>query len=380
MNYDIICFCHLRWNFVYQRPQHLMSRFAKEHRVFFFEEPILSDNTEATIEITKDAASNTWIVVPFLPAESNAQERIMQQKMLLNSLIASMRIAEYILWYYSPMVLCWTEHLNPQLIVYDCMDELSAFKFAPPELVTQERKLFGMADLVFTGGHSLYEAKKHLHSNIYPFPSSIDKTHFIVARTNLQEPPDQEIIPHPRLGFYGVLDERLDIALLNEMASLRPSWHFILIGPVVKIDPASLPQTNNIHYLGMKSYNELPAYLAGWDIALMPFAINESTKFISPTKTPEYLTGGKPVISTAIKDVVNPYGSEGLVHIADTAEEFILAAERELVNNNYDAWLGRVDTYLSGISWDRTWQGMETLIGIAIENKPIVHSKDRNYV
>jgi UDP-galactopyranose mutase len=217
---------------------------------------------------------------------------------------------------------------------------------------------------------------------MYPFPSSIDKTHFIIARTPVQEPDDQKTIPHPRLGFYGVLDERMDLVLLEEMSSLRPDWHFIMIGPVVKIDPAALPKKDNIHYLGHKDYKDLPAYLAGWDIALMPFALNESTKFISPTKTPEYLAGGKPVISTAIKDVVTPYGSDRLVHIAGSAEEFIDAAEKELTktNSGREEWLGRVDAYLSGISWDRTFQGMESLINLAVKSKPILNSKTTNHV
>ena len=190
------------------------------------------------------------------------------------------------------------------------MDELSAFKFAPPQLREAETALFNAADIVFTGGHSLYQAKKHLHHNIYPFPSSIEKEHFSKARIHNQEPPDQQHIPHPRLGFFGVLDERFDIELIREAAIRKPEWNFILLGPVVKINHDDLPRLSNIYYPGGKTYNELPAYISGWDIALVPFALNESTKYISPTKTPEYLAAGKPVISTAITDVVKPYGEE----------------------------------------------------------------------
>ncbi|MEO5996248.1 MAG: glycosyltransferase [Chitinophagaceae bacterium] len=249
------------------------------------------------------------------------------------------------------------------------MDELSAFKFAPASLKENEEKLFKNADLVFTGGHSLFEAKKHRHSQIYPFPSSIDKEHFTKARLDMHEPEDQRLIPHPRIGFYGVIDERMDTDLIAKVAREKPEWHFVMIGPVVKIDNNSLPRLSNIHYLGGKSYSELPEYLAGWDIAIIPFALNESTKFISPTKTPEYLAAGKPVISSSIRDVVKPYGENKLVHIADTPEDFISAAEKELKIKDQKPWLTAVDAFLGENSWDHTWNEMMNLIINVLEEK-----------
>ena len=369
MNFDIICFCHLRWNFVYQRPQHLLSRFASTHRVFFIEEPLFDATENNYMEISRVDDARVWVMVPHLKNGMSVIEVMNVQTILLDSMLESIQIERYVLWYYSPMALSYSDHLSPMLIVYDCMDELAAFKFAPPFLVQREQKLMRKADVVFTGGQSLYLAKKHLHDNIHPFPSSIDKVHFNIARNGVTEPVDQEGIPHPRIGYYGVLDERLDIELLNQLVALRPDWQFILIGPVVKIDPADLPRQNNIHYLGSKSYAELPHYLAGWDIAMMPFALNESTRYISPTKTPEYLAGGKPVVSTPIKDVVTPYGEKGLVHIAASASIFIAATEAILTKVGYDDWLEKVDRFLSGISWDKTWQQMNELINTAIDNK-----------
>jgi UDP-galactopyranose mutase len=251
------------------------------------------------------------------------------------------------------------------------MDELSAFKGAHPELKANENQLLKRASVVFTGGHSLYEAKQHQHENIHPFPSSIEKEHFATARTLSEEPADQKDIPHPRLGFYGVIDERMDIELLAGMAQARPDWHLVIIGPVVKIDPETLPTHPNIHYLGGKSYQELPAYLAGWDIAMLPFAINDSTKFISPTKTPEYLAAGKPVISTPIRDVVRPYGENGLVRIASNSEEFVACAE-EIFSESSDVrtkWLSEVDAFLADNSWDNTLNEMLALIERAIDGK-----------
>ena len=284
------------------------------------------------------------------------------------------------LWYYSPMALSYSNHLYPELTIYDCMDELSAFKFAPPELKEMETHLLSRADLVFTGGYSLYEAKKMFHHNIYPFPSSIDKSHFSKARHFVKDPEDQKAIPHPRFGFYGVIDERFHISLIDELSTLRPDWHFVLLGPVIKIDPASLPRKNNIHYTGGKHYNELPSYLSGWDVAILPFELNEATKYISPTKTPEYLAGGKPVISTSIADVVTPYGKQGLVYIADTAEQFIEAAEKIFSNKNKAEWNKKVDDFLANISWNKTWGKMCELIDEALQNKLIINKKSNVYV
>ncbi len=364
---DILCFSHLRWAFVYQRPQHLLSRFAKHTRVFYIEEPSYYDGNP-TLNIT--IQDNVYIVVPYLQHGTQGKAIQLQQE-LLNNLLVSQQIEYYINWYYTPMALPFTQQLQPALMVYDCMDELSAFKFAPIELLAYESELLQKADVVFTGGHTIYQFKKHRHHNIHPFPSSIDKAHFMKGRLKGPEAPiepeDQKNIPHPRLGFYGVIDERFDIELIRQVADARPQWHFVLIGPIVKIDPATLPKNANIHYPGGKKYDELPQYLSGWDIALIPFAINESTKFISPTKTPEYLAAGKPVISTPITDVINPYGEENLVHIAATAKEFIAAAEKILAQTDRSEWLHRSDAFLADISWDKTWVDMAGILHTALQ-------------
>ncbi len=362
---DLVCFSHLRWDFVFQRPQHLMSRFAKTLRIFFIEEPFF-DAGHNYNEIHKQPDADIYRVIPHLHPSFDP---IKGQRQLLDSLIESMAIKLDLCWYYSPMALPYSNHLKPKITIYDCMDELSAFKFAPPGLKKNEAALMRRADIVFTGGNSLFEAKKHQHKNIYPFPSSIDKTHFFTARAKKSDPADQKHIPNPRIGFYGVLDERLNLELIRDLASRQPGWHFIFIGPTVKIDPKSLPVMDNIHYLGPKNYDELPVYLSNWDIAFMPFELNESTKYISPTKTPEFLAGGKPVISTSIRDVIYPYREIGLVRIADTADEFVTAIQNELENKNREKWLGKVDHFLSGISWDRTWATMSCLIDETIRYK-----------
>jgi UDP-galactopyranose mutase len=364
---DLVCFSHLRWDFVYQRPQHLLTRCARDRRVFFVEEPKFG-NGSMRLEI-RECKSGVRVVVPHLPngLDSEVATNAVLKEMI-QRFFATNNIRDYVLWYYTPMALSFTDQLKPIACVYDCMDELSAFRGADTRLQQYEKTLFTRADLVFTGGHTLFEAKKNQHRAVHAFPSSIDRAHFAKARTEQPEPEDQKHILRPRLGFFGVIDERFDIELLDGAALARPDWQFVMIGPVVKIDPSTLPQRSNIHYLGSKTYDELPAYLAGWDLALLLFARNEATRFISPTKTPEYLAAGRPVISTSITDVVKPYGEQGLVEIANTPDELVAAAER-LLSKDRDKteWLTRVDSFLADMSWDKTWSQMSALIDNVVE-------------
>jgi glycosyltransferase involved in cell wall biosynthesis len=363
---DLVCLSHLRWDFVYQRPQHLLSRCAQGRRTFFIEEPLFEFTDSWWIEVSQRECG-VWVVVPHIPEFVNEELTAAMQRSLIDELFEACAIANPILWYYTPMALAFSSHLKPCATVYDCMDELSAFKGAPPALRALEKDLFDRASVVFTGGQSLYEAKQHQHVNIHAFPSSIEVAHFAQARMRLADPADQAGIPHPRLGFYGVIDERMDLELIDGIAQARPDWHLVIVGPTAKIDPEQLPRHANIHYLGGKTYQELPHYLAGWDVAILPFACNESTRFISPTKTPEYLAAGKPVVSTSIRDVVRPYGQQNLVHIADTVEAFVAAAEQALDQAQKDStWLQRVDAFLANTSWDKTWMQMNELIEAAI--------------
>lgn len=365
---DLLCFSHLRWDFVYQRPQHLLSRCAMKRRVFFVEEPVFG-NGSLSLEIN-ESTRNLYVVVPHLPDGLRSEVATTAVlKEMIHRMIRDYQIRDYICWYYTPMALDFTRGLTPAAVVYDCMDELSAFKGAPESLGLRERELFKIADLVFTGGHSLYEVKRNQHHSVHAFPSSIDREHFMQARRPLAEPMDQEAIPHPRLGFFGVIDERFDTELLEQMAALRPDWQFVMIGPVVKIHPDTLPRRPNIHYLGGKTYQQLPAYISGWDVALLPFAQKESTRFISPTKTPEYLAAGKPVVSTPIRDVVRPYGELGLVTIANSAAEFVAASEAALRQKSDPSWLAKVDAFLADMSWDQTWSEMWQLIASTMKEK-----------
>jgi UDP-galactopyranose mutase len=366
---DVVCFSHLRWDFVFQRPQHLLTRFARHNRVFFFEEPVIEEEQRRPSLEMRPTESGVQIATPHLPPGLSPKETCSALRWLTDWMLAEHGVGEMAAWYYTPMALPFTRDLGAALCVYDCMDELTGFAGAPPELREREAELFAIADVVFTGGHSLYEVKRRLHHNVHAFPSSIDLDHFRRGALAWRDPDDQAEIPHPRLGFYGVIDERLDRELLAAVAATRPEWHFVLVGPVVKIDPASLPQASNIHYLGGKPYADLPRYLSGWDVALLLFAHNDSTRFISPTKTPEYLAAGKPVVSTAIRDVVRPYGERGLVEIADRPDEFVAACERVMSRRERGAWHDDVDAILAQTSWDRTWHAMVGEMVAALDEK-----------
>jgi UDP-galactopyranose mutase len=361
---DFVCLSHLRWNFVYQRPNHLMHRAARDHRVFFVEEPIVEG--PARVEM-HEIEKNLWRVVPHVEPSWDEQQRLDAQRAFLDNLFVEKNIRDYGLWYYTPMALPFSRHLDPKVVVFDCMDELSHFKGAAPILRDLETELLARSDVVFTGGQSLYEAKRGRHHNVHAFPSSIDVAHFKHARDDQNEPEDQRSIARPRLGYCGVIDERMDLALIEGVASAQPDWQIVMLGPVVKISEDCLPRLLNIHYLGMKKYDELPKYFAGWDVGLLPFAINDATKFISPTKTPEYLAAGLPVVSTPIRDVVRPYGELGMARIASTADEFVAAVKASLSFGGAER--KTVDAFLDRTSWDRTWQSMTALVAEAIAKR-----------
>lgn len=355
----LLVMSHLRWDFVFQRPQHLMTRAAASYEVVFVEEPVEEDG--ATPRLDRFDRGAVRVLRPVLPRGLSPEVSVAAQRALLETVLAPRAGRSLLLWFYSPMFVALAGQVAADAVVYDCMDELSAFRGAPPAMVEMERRLLARADLVFTGGRSLYEAKRGKHPSVHCLPSSIDARHFGQARHAPPEPEGMRGIPRPRLGFFGVVDERMDLDLVASLAALRPDWALCMIGPVAKIDPASLPRAANIHWLGARDYRDLPAHLAQWDVGFMPFALNESTRFISPTKTPEFLAAGLPVVSTPVTDVVRDYGDPGLVEIARGAAEMAAKAQA-LLERPREVWLARVDARLKANSWDRTWARMDALL------------------
>jgi UDP-galactopyranose mutase len=370
----LICFSHLRWDFVFQRPQHLMTRIARHAAITFWEEPVVIAAAQpAALRLRVCPDSGVRIAVPELPEGLSPEQATEALRALLDRHLAQ-NAKPLMAWYYTPMMLPFSDHLEPACTIYDCMDELANFRFAPPELLAWEQRLIERAELVFTGGYSLYEAKRDRHPAVYPFPSSVEREHFAAARGGLTDPADQATLPRPRLGFYGVIDERMDLGLLAALADARPQWSIVMVGPVVKIGKDELPRRPNLHYLGSKTYAELPTYLSGWDVALMPFAINDSTRFISPTKTPEYLAAGRPVVTTPITDVIRHYGELEAVKVAATVEDFVRACEAALaLGTDGSSAMAEADRALGESGWDQTAAHMWGLIEAQLVERQQVH-------
>ena len=395
----LIVFSHLRWDFVYQRPQHLLSRLAKHYRVLFFEEPMRGKQTPFLQRLAPCA--NVEVLRPHTTVDAVGfhDDQLPELKQLLAEYLRDFSIDDYLVWFYTPMALPLLADLTPKAVIYDCMDELSAFKNAPRQMMQRETALLKRAQLVLTGGPSLYEAKRRLHGNVRCFPSAVDAEHYSpstasangtsggVSSPHVTMPivssmpkPDRKRNPYneeaerlhasiarPRLGFFGVIDERFDAELITAVADAAPHWQWVMVGPIVKIDPASLPKRANVHWLGQKSYEVLPHLVAQWDVCLLPFARNESTRFISPTKTLEYMAAEKPIVSTPIHDVMSLYGDS--VSIAGTAKEFLVACEAALTEGatNRRLRIERMREHVSDCTWDRTARDIHTEIKAVLQ-------------
>ena len=358
----IIVFSHLRWNFVYQRPQHLLSRLARHYQIVFIEEPV--PNGADFLEHLTPAA-NIEVLRPYvtssIPGFHDNHLPVLQSK--LAEFIRERGIDDYLVWFYTPMALPLASGLKPRAVIYDCMDELSGFLHAPRQLIQRENALYQLADLVLTGGPSLYRSKRERHHNVHCFSSSVDAAHFAPMKGSaIADHRAQESVPHPRLGYCGVIDERIDLELIAAIADAHPAWQLVIVGPVVKINPEKLPRRSNIHWLGQQSYQDLPQFMAGWNVCLLPFALNDATRFISPTKTLEYMAAERPSVSTRIRDVAEPYGH--VVAIADTPREFIDACAALLAESDAQKAVREQEMrqILAGTSWDTTAEAIHLLI------------------
>lgn len=360
MDLPIVVYSHLRWSSVFQRPHHLVSRLARDRAVVFVEEPLPCAECDPPSWEVQWPSDELVIACPRLPEGPpgfRADDRLVQ---MTRALLRSLGIEHHAAWLYTPMALPLALAMKPARVAYDCMDDLASFLGAPPEMALREAQLLRAADVVFTGGPSLYRAKRSLHPNVHCVPSSVDADHFRRAREPLPQPPGVDGVPTPRLGFYGVLDERLDAELLADVADARPEWQIVLVGPVVKIPIASLPRRSNLHYLGQRPYAELPAHLASWDVCLLPFARNPATRLISPTKTLEYMAAEKPIVSTPIRDVAEPYGH--VVHLGGDAAAFVAACEEALLEpaQARARRLAAMRRIVESTSWDAT---VRTMLG-----------------
>ncbi len=369
----ILVHCHLRWDGVWQRPQQLMSRMARRRKIGFLEEPIFLQNGEQPYLHVRESQGVT-IAQPhvppqdeWLPQVSESNQRIIRE--LVQPFIREHGFTNGIRWHYAPMAIYLQELQQPAAVVYDCMDELSAFRGAPPALVQCERQLMSQADLMFTGGLSMYLNKREHHGNCHRFDSGVDLEHFAQATEPMTPVPDDaRDSPRPILGYYGVIDERMDYDAIRALSAAFPEGTVKLVGPVTKVDPAELPQAPNIVYVGQRSYADLPRYLKAFDVALVPFADSSATRFLSPTKTLEYFAGRKPVVSSPINDIVENYADT--VWIARNPEEYV-ASVREALSGNNGERLERGIGYAREKTWDAIVQQMESLLMDTVSQKSL---------
>lgn len=364
---DVLCLSDLRWDHAFQRPQHLMKRFTKGCRVFYLEAPEYVAGGPAAMRLQRTGEA-VWRIVPILPAGVRAAERVRMLRELVDDLVAEWAIERFLLWYFAPTAVEFTAHLRPAGVVYDYPSEALGSPGERSSVAKSERRLLRAADIVFTTGRNLHEAKRAMHSNMHLFPSSVDAEHFAAARAHREEPVDQRRIARPRIGYAGIVDRRLNLGLVAAMAALQPTWQFVFVGPVA-LDPATLPAAPNIHYLGPKPYAAMPAYLAGWDVAMMPLALHEPTRYTSPGETAEYLAAGRPVVSTSAPEIASTYGNRGLVRLADTRDEFIVAIAASLTEERAPKQ-SAADAFLSGMSWDKTWREMTQCIEQTLLERP----------
>ncbi len=348
--FDMVVFSHLKWDFAYQRPQHLISGMSESYKILFVEEPTLSN-------YSLERGVMTYEVSPYITVLQSTGILMTELGDALDEYFGGRR--PDIAWFYSASFVPVLTDFEFNTVIYDCMDELTLFKYADQALILQEKRLLLAADVVFTGGKSLYEAKRKLHSNVYCFPSSVDIRHFEKALNGIAVPDDIKNINGTVVGYYGVIDERIDLDLILGTAKENPDIEFVLIGPTTKIEDHDLPYAANIHYLGMKSYSELPAYLKRFDIAMMPFAINDATRFISPTKTLEYMAAGKPVISTRIEYVVTNYSED--IELINDVEEFSDKIQQIIISRNINLST-KYAHILERTSWSNTVNEMKTII------------------
>jgi glycosyltransferase involved in cell wall biosynthesis len=358
-DYDIVVFCHLRWEFVYQRPQHIISRLSRSHKILLIEEPLPFENEEKNTANLLVINENLHLLQPKTASITEIRDILPEY---INACKAKIG------WFYSPAFMPLLSHFRFDTVVYDCMDELTLFKGADSRLPQQEKHLLLNADVIFTGGKSLYECKSKFHDNVHCFPSSVDEQHFAQALNGIEVPKDISRIRAPIAGYFGVIDERIDFSLLEETALLNPGISFVMIGPLAKISEADLPRRDNIHYLGMKTYSSLPNYIKAFSVAIMPFAINDATRFISPTKTLEYMAAGKPIISTPVTDVVRDYGH--CVSIVTTPAEFSNALSHALLQSRSQV-TPAYRKILANTSWDRTVEKMRALIDVKVSHENV---------
>jgi len=386
-DYPIIVHCHLCWDWVWQRPQQFISRLSQRHRILFVETVAPAPDLARPLARYRTAQNfpNVTILTLQFPSWRWGDGKYVdsERRRIVQEFIAGPVAEQFkdpVQWFYDPMAApAFAGQMNEVLTVYDCMDELSKFRCAPPQIVEREAELLKRADVVFTGGRKLFEAKSEHNDNCHFYGCGVDCEHFgkaLAQETTVPEDLAAITSPvaertKPILGYFGVVDERMDYELICRLADANRDWSVVMIGPTMKVDEATLPKRPNLHWLGQRSYQQLPAYCKGFDVCLMPFALNESTEFINPTKALEYMASGRMIVSTAVPDVVRNFGT--VIKIAKEHDQFIRLCREAVERPEPDA-IKRGSQMACENTWERIVSRMEEHVEEAFKIKRIRRS------
>lgn len=316
----IVCLSSTRWSFLWQRPQQIMSRLCARHDILYVDPPFpvaeeqvrgISNDESGTLIVKNLQTINDALQI-FRPLEISrfsypdldSNELLkMNQELLqcqIQKALFQLGWQHPLLWLYDPRNVNLVDQLNPCGVIYDCVDSFRSFSWSHPHVSIWEEALVDRADVVLATSRALYQER--LRKNRYTFlvPNAADYKHFSPWQ-GYEKPADITAISRPRLGFIGAIYEWVDLELLQVIADKSPAWNLVLIGP--KQHGLQLPERSNIHWLGQRGYAELPAYVHSFDVALIPFLVNETTQHANPIKFWEYLAAGKPVVSTLLPEI-----------------------------------------------------------------------------
>lgn len=371
---DVVCLSHLPWDLALERPHQVMRRFARDRHVFFVEEPRATDAELRTVMRT--AEPNVHVVSLGVPADMAPGDVEIAYRRCVASLASSTE--RPLLWVYSPASVHAARDLDASLVVYDCVADHAARSEATPEVRAAEAELLARADLVFTAGTSLFESKRGRNVSTYPLPSSVDAEHFAHAasareRGDHRDASELAGVPGPRIGFLGPIDDRVDLALVDRLAAARPDVQIVLLGALVGVTTWDLPDRPNVHWLGAKTYHELPEHVASWDAAMIPFRDDAATRRSEPSGLLACLAANKAVVSTPADEVM-PYAERGVVKVVH-ADRFVAGVD-EALRDARDVVVTAVrrlacEGVLARTSWDRTYQAMRRLVDEAVMSREV---------
>jgi len=378
---DILFFSSDDWDSGLKTSKyHIAKELAKKHKVIFIESLGLRkpqvgkkdfikilQKLNKWIEGVKKVHENLYVYTPLvIPYHANKLLRSLNGillKIQIMFIMKRMKTTSPIYWTFLPNTVDILKHKTEKLVYY-CVDNMTAFKGVNQDVIGKmDEKLTSFAKVVFAVSEQIYRRKKILNENTYYVPHGVNYEHFAgVLEADIGKPAELSHIGFPIIGFYGLISEDwIDFNLLSYIADFHPEWSIVMVGKI-DINRKELPERKNIHYLGPVSYEDLPSYAKFFDIAIIPFNVNELTMYSNPLKVYEYLAMGKPVVSVDIPEISR---LGGMVEIAKTYKEFVRKIEKNLKEKNYAKIRARIE-FAKDNSWEKkveqVWDVVEKYI------------------